>query len=339
MNLIAATTPERIGFFVAAFMVVGWIAYVFVAARQRNPEAPPGSEIELAPNRKPFLDDENLEGPRLERFLGWALLLLIVCSIAPLVYWLAEPSRQEGEVNRFDQQAVHRGESLFMPTDSPEHGAHFGCAGCHGGMLAEGGVTKFVLEDEEGNPKSVEWAAPRLDTVLAKFSKAEVRKILEFGRVNSPMPAWGVAGGGPMNDQQLDDLVAYLESIQLSDEKALEVAKTEAEAEATASGLSASSGEVLFRTNCARCHTKGWSYGEPEEQAGGAFGPSLLDGATLRQFPKEEDHIEFIKTGSEYGKPYGTRGMGGDEGGGMPGFAGLLTEAQIKAIVEYERGL
>ena len=50
--------------------------------------------------------------------------------------------------------------------------------------------------------------------------------------------------------------------------------------------------------------------------------------------------IEFITAGSEYEKPYGTRGVGGDEGGGMPGFGQmLLTEAQIRAIVEYERSL
>ena len=29
------------------------------------------------------------------------------------------------------------------------------------------------------------------------------------------MPAWGVAGGGPMNDQQIDTLLAYLKSIQI----------------------------------------------------------------------------------------------------------------------------
>jgi mono/diheme cytochrome c family protein len=48
---------------------------------------------------------------------------------------------------------------------------------------------------------------------------------------------------------------------------------------------------------------------------------------------------EFITAGSEYGKPYGVRGVGGDEGGGMPGFGNELTEEQIEAIIDYERGL
>jgi hypothetical protein len=72
---------------------------------------------------------------------------------------------------------------------------------------------------------------------------------------------------------------------------------------------------------------------------GGAFGPNLTGGVTRRQFPDEELMLEFITNGSEFGKPYGTRGQGGNEGGGMPGFGRVLTPEQIEAIIEYERGL
>jgi mono/diheme cytochrome c family protein len=46
--------------------------------------------------------------------------------------------------------------------------------------------------------------------------------------------------------------------------------------------------------------------------------------------------ITFIQAGSEYGKKYGTQGQGS---GRMPGFGSVLTEEQIKAIVEYVRSL
>ena len=54
-----------------------------------------------------------------------------------------------------------------------------------------------------------------------------------------------------------------------------------------------SEGAILFRLNCARCHTKGWSSYDPTNialpplspQGGGAYGPNLRDGATLLQFP------------------------------------------------------
>ena len=48
------------------------------------------------------------------------------------------------------------------------------------------------------------WKAPALQTVLLKFSDDEVRYIITYGRPFSPMSPWGLAGGGPMNDQQID---------------------------------------------------------------------------------------------------------------------------------------
>lgn len=334
-TIFAATVQQQLGIGVAILMLVGWLIYIVVALRARRADQPLGAEIELAPNRKPYLDDEGLEGRRLERVLGWALLLLMLVSIGPLLYWLREPSRQVGAERGFDQRAVKRGFSLFQPTDSPEHGAHFGCAECHG-SVGQGGVANYVIADPDGSNRTVQWVAPPLDTVLLRFSAEEVRTILVYGRANTPMPAWGVLGGGPMNDQQIDDLIAYMQSIQLTPEEARERSTEEAVAEAKRLGKSASDGEVLFGLNCARCHTKGWSYGEPDVQGGGAFGPNLTNGDAIRQFPEPETLIEFLTIGSEFAKPYGERGVGS---GRMPGFGNQLTEAQIKAIADYVRSL
>ena len=337
--LLIASAVERAGWFIGAATIVAMIIYFVVTFRTRDADEPLGSEIELAPNRKPYFDDEALEGRRLERALGWALVLLVISAIGPLVYWLNEPSRQAGAVAEFDRKAVSRGRSLFLPTDSPEHGAHFGCATCHG-LDGSGGVTSYTLTEEDGSIRTVEWAAPAVNTALLKFSPEEVKTILVYGRANTPMPAWGIEGGGPLNDQQITDLVAYLDSITLTKEEAQkQVMEKDIQPQAKADGTSTTDGETLFKANCARCHTNGFSYGEPDEMGGGAFGPSLTGGATLRQFPDEELMHEFITTGSEYGKPYGTRGQGGNEGGGMPGFGSVLTKEQIQAIIEYERGL
>jgi mono/diheme cytochrome c family protein len=143
-----------------------------------------------------------------------------------------------------------------------------------------------------------------------------------------------------MNAQQITDLVAYLDSIKITPDEARKRNLELAEQQAEADGKSRVDGETLFKTNCARCHTFGWSYNEPGPMGGGgAFGPNLTGGETLRQFPDVETMVEFITNGSEYGKPYGVRGVGGDEGGGMPGFANELTKEQIQAIIDYERGL
>ena len=114
-----------------------------------------------------------------------------------------------------------------------------------------------------------------------------------------------------------------------------------------AQGLS--DGAVLFRLNCARCHTKGWSYyvTEPARadlpplapQGSGAYGPNLTNGSTLLQFPGEagvQEHLGWVAEGIPANDPYGARGI---SSGRMPHFARVLTEDQIRAIVEYERSL
>jgi mono/diheme cytochrome c family protein len=105
----------------------------------------------------------------------------------------------------------------------------------------------------------------------------------------------------------------------------------------------ASRGEALFNLDlasgaysCARCHTQGWSYGDPGVTGQGAFGWNLTGGATNSHFPNEGDMISFIKAGSQYGKKYGLQGQGS---GRMPGFGSMLSDDDIKAIVEYVRSL
>ena len=44
--------------------------------------------------------------------------------------------------------------------------------------------------------------------------------------------------------------------------------------------------------------------------------------------------IDFIKAGSVYGAKYGVQGQGS---GRMPGFGSLLTDAQIREVVNYVR--
>jgi mono/diheme cytochrome c family protein len=343
---LAVTTQQRLGFAVVVVVLVGWAGYLLLHLGRTGGEV--GSEIELAPNRRPYLDDDAMEGPRLNRVLGWSLVLIGITAIGLPLYWVKEPSREAGAIKGFDKRAASRGFVLFQPTDSPlpeGNIGHFGCGKCHG-VKGEGGSTEFTITDYLGRTRKVTWKAPALDTVFKRFKELddtgaanpanEISTIITYGRANTPMPAWGIPGGGPMNVQQVSDLVAYVKSIQISDEDAMKRSLAEAEAEAKAEGKSAAVGGVLFNIACARCHTKGWSYGEPEIAGSGAFGPNLTNGDPIRQFPNLQDQLDFIMNGSEFGKPYGTRGVGT---GRMPGFSAMLTSDQIMAIVEYERSL
>jgi mono/diheme cytochrome c family protein len=219
------------------------------------------------------------------------------------------------------------------------------------------------------------------------------------------MPSWGVASGkGILNEQGVEDLVNYIQSIQISpkeavaisteavpeyrqgakdvveaaekavtdaekaltdahanpDTNAAELTKAETDLEKTRAQLEKanayaaevaglSDGAILFRLNCARCHTKGWSYYDPTSldvpppapQGSGAYGPSLRDGSTLLQFPGRagvQEQFSWVANGTDpvANQQYGARGI---SSGRMPHFGKQLTEAQIKLIVAYERSL
>jgi len=353
--MIALTTTS-IAWLLFAIIFVGWLVYLILNVRGSRDEL--GSEIELAPNRKSYYDDDVLEGKRLDRVLGLGVLLLAITVVALPVYWVLEPDREAGAAKAKDDQFVEWGSILFAPTAN----GGFNCAGCHGGMKATGGVAQYNLTDPAtGDVRAVSWAAPALNTIYYRYSEDEIRYVLTYGRPFSPMPAWGVAGGGPMNDQQLDTLLAYLKSIQIPREDcgvgeddplicpsghlpaATQQEIDAAARKAVADGDAASYGEALYNLSlasgafgCARCHTPGWSYGDPGVPGQGALGWNITGGSESRHFPNEADLIAFIKSGSTQGAKYGTQGQGT---GRMPGFGNLLTDEQITAIVEYVRSL
>jgi mono/diheme cytochrome c family protein len=353
--LLASGNSHTYAVGVAIFVVllIGYVVYFLGNMRQSRAEV--GSEIELAPNRKPYYDDEALEGPRLERAQVIALGFLLIIAVSLPLYWILEPTRQAGAISGYNKRFANWGSQLFAPTAS----GGFNCAGCHGGFKGTGGAADYTITNPTtGEVKAVSWTAPALNTVFYRFTDDEVLFILTYGRPYSPMSPWGLAGGGPMNDQQLTNLLAYLHSIQLPQQGCTAdnplckgkdgTLSTDAQAQVLIeaqkqvdNGTYKTLGEALFANplsggafSCARCHTKGWSYGDPQVPAGGAMGPSLVGGAAVRQFPNEDDQVAFIKAGSELGKKYGSQGQGS---GKMPGFGQLLTDDEIRQIVEWER--
>src|SRR3954464_7178881 len=253
MPVLAASTQQKLGFAVAILLAVGWAFYIAGQLWRRRRDEPPGSELELAPNRKAYFDDDLLESKKLDRSLLTALFLLIVVALGLPLYWSREPARGKNHARGFEERSAYRGFLMFQPADSPlpSHNiGHFGCAGCHG-SVGQGGVTSYVITDALGNTRKVQWKAPALNTVLRRYTADTVRTILIYGRANTPMPAWGVSGGGPMNEQQILDLVEYLKSIQLKPDKAREVMQADLAAEAKRLGKSSVDGQVIFNVNCA----------------------------------------------------------------------------------------
>jgi mono/diheme cytochrome c family protein len=353
--MLIGLTTTTIGVIGLVVICAGWLLYAAFNVFGGRDEV--GSEIELAPNRKEYYDDETLEGPRLERVQLWGVVLLGIIVVALPLYWVFEPSRQAGAQEGWDNRFASWGSQLFATTGD----GGFNCAGCHGGMAGVGGEAPFTVTDPVTQEvQAVNWKAPAVNTVFYKFDEDEVRFILNYGRPFSPMSPWGLVGGGPMNTQQIDNLIAYMKSIQIPRENCFEgedpltcdtgnlPADLQADIQAAAQravddGEAETIGEALFNLelgsgaySCARCHTLGWSYGQPGVPGQGAFGWNLTGGSVNSHFASEQDLISFLENGSEFGRQYGLNGQGS---GRMPGFGSLLTDEQIQAIVDYVRSL
>ncbi|MGI9645123.1 MAG: c-type cytochrome [Ilumatobacteraceae bacterium] len=360
---IVALTTTNLALLAFAIILIVWVVYGIFNVVGGRKEV--GSELELAPNRKEYYDDETLEGPHLTRVMGIGVILLFITVVALPLYWVFEPSRQAGAEEGWNKRFASWGAELFATTEE----GGFNCAGCHGGMAAVGGEAPFTVTDNlTGEIRAVNWKAPALNSVYYRFSEDEVRFILDYGRPFSPMSPWGLVGGGPMNEQQIQTLLEYMKSIQIPREGCLpeelededvffseqlcESGSLPAEIQedidtlargAVESGEAATYGEALFNLelasgaySCARCHTQGWSFGDPGIPGQGAFGWNLTGGSVNSHFNNEADMIAFIKNGSDFGRVYGNQAQGS---GRMPGFGAMLTDEQIAAVVEYVRSL
>ncbi len=351
LQLLAASTERSIAIVLMAIVVVGWAIYVFVNIRQAKVEV--GSEVELAPNRGKMPDDEELEGRRLEKVQAFGVLMLLIMALVLPIYWMLEGGRRSGAEMAFSEAAENRGEALAAEQE---------CTDCHGADLGGARFAPVVLDighqfsDKESYVISTTWEAPSLDDVFTRFDTdaetldevSEVRQILVYGR--GVMPAWGLDGGGPLNDQEIDDLVAWLWRERISDEEAQERAKARLAIE-SAANPDRSEGAVLFDLHCARCHTPRWPGRGPAQlpnngglievkpgpDGAGRYGPSLNGVSLERLFPEIEDHISFISDGAADNVPFGEFARLGNYG--MPGFGRVLDEDEIRAIAEYERGL
>jgi mono/diheme cytochrome c family protein len=182
---------------------VAWLGMMVVSALRNR-----GGE-EIAHNLQPGIDDQQLETRRLEKSQKVAIVGSAFLAISLPLYFLGEANRQEGFVEEFAHESIERGEHLVE---------EFACFSCHG-PLGVGGSATYV---EKRSGITVSWEAPPLDDVLYRYDTDELNFWITFGRGNTPMPPWGLAGGGPMNEQQVDDIVNYLGTIQITQQEAVD---------------------------------------------------------------------------------------------------------------------
>jgi len=187
---------------IAGFLI--WVGYLILNSRRR------AKRVEETPaNLSPWLSDDELETDRVTKVLNAAVVSAAVLAIITPLYFLNEPGRQEGAAEKIAEDYVHEGEHWYE---------FFSCINCHG-PGGGGGAAAFV---EGRSGLEVAWPAPSLNDVFYRYDDEEIRHWIEFGRAGTPMPANGLEGGGAMTGQEVDQVMAYLRSIQIPQGQALD---------------------------------------------------------------------------------------------------------------------
>jgi len=182
----------------------------------RRRAAPPSIPIGF----RPAPSDDELETNVLERWMGWGLLLTIFLAVfLPTYVLFFEKPRMKDAALEQRADSIERGAAHFaVGTETNTSG--YGCAQCHGSD-ARGGIVPNFKSSPTSKP--VDYPAPNLREVfqrqlaLKKTPTEAYRFVYETiaeGRPGTPMATWGLGYGGPLNDQQLEDIINYLISVQ-----------------------------------------------------------------------------------------------------------------------------
>jgi mono/diheme cytochrome c family protein len=134
------------------------------------------------------------------------VLMLSALAIGIMLFWLTDGMRREAIAVEQEEELLHFGEIIFSDDDTEPAAA--GCAQCHGaeGTGGEEGApvvgpslhTRSLADKLRVNPNYVRLAVTYGGVVVS-------------GNVNSAMPAWGADVGGPLNEQQIEAVVALVE--------------------------------------------------------------------------------------------------------------------------------
>lgn len=276
------------------------IAFFLVGPGRRREGAKRRGDIPLA--MRPYHSDEELETVGLERAMSWGVALAVFSALFLPLYWLVEPARINDKIDEFYVEQTREGQALFQAN----------CATCHGADLSGGSAP---------NPYSdAPWPAPALNNVELRYEDSDIvmdlrhflTETIKQGRPGTPMPAWGSAYAGPLNDTQVDAIVEYILSVQVDEL-------------ADADMFVGASSEELWTANCARCHG---------DNLQGQVGPQLLN-LYERYGAKPGDPEADFKAVREFILGTVTNGRWVPTGPIMPSFGNILSDDEITSLIEY----
>jgi mono/diheme cytochrome c family protein len=155
--------------------------------------------------------DPDLEVPVREKLYLWGMVAVIVMALWVAAVFLRENVSNANDTKALMVASIERGKLTTEP-GTEENQLGFNCERCHGPGL-HGGQNVF-------NGSVV--VVPNLQTVCggASAGHPQIKSLNDIittiaeGRTGTDMPSWSVRFAGAMDDQQINDLVNYILSIQ-----------------------------------------------------------------------------------------------------------------------------
>lgn len=251
------------------------------------------------------------------------VMLVLAVSLFTVLYWLSDGLRRDTIALEQTDELEHFGEIIY--SEDPAEPAAAGCARCHG-PEGEGGP---IPNDPDGR------SAPSLRTsTLAdklRVNPNYVRLAVSYGgvvvsgNVNSPMPAWSSEVGGPLNEQQIEAVVALIEGWLEDAEPPSDVADT------------VEAGQQVFASvGCAGCHGA---------DLGGGVGPPLTNvGNEIGNLPVEvsqqdqliADYADDPRMALEKWIRDSAANYNDGNATGMPPHPeGAVNESQLRALITF----
>ncbi len=187
------------------------------------------------------------------------------------------------------------------------------CAPCHG-AVGQGGPNPMQPGDLIAPISSGDFLVTRDD--------ATIRNIIAQGQPSLGMIPFGSAFGGPLSDDEIDAVVAYIRGWQANPPEIPTAEPTIAAASPVAPGTATFSGQVLpiLQTKCQACHNA-------TTQMGG------WDGSSYETVFGTGTHAPVVIAGDVEGSLL-MRLLRGTESPSMPP-GGHLTDAEMQAILDW----
>jgi mono/diheme cytochrome c family protein len=211
MAMLAISSGQLIAFLAIAIVIplgAGFIAY-WAKGRVRPKGAP-----DIPPVMQPGPSDADLEKSRLEKMQGWSLAFVALFAVMLPLVWLKEPSNNQSQAEAQFQQSIERG-AQSVQLFSEENQLGVGCVRCHGDNPVLGGGTNIyngVLVHPP--PLNNVCAGPNVPIHSSIHNLDDVRQTIMRGRTGTDMPSWSIRFQGALDDQQIQDILNYIVSIQ-----------------------------------------------------------------------------------------------------------------------------